>query len=433
MGGPYPRTRSRGSLGTVQYGTNQTWSYNSSLACTVAGNVVNTGIGDMASNGSSDYTEDVVTPAFREKSRNGAIFNSRFYRLRKVASFSGGSNVTGTYIGASKAPGNSCKYVKVNPIASYANLASFPSLPAVDLEVAKTLAGTMAQGNVQSADALLLVDVAEYRKTLQMLRSPFEAARKAAWRMRHDYYRGRRLKKIPRGVSFADFCSSAWLEARYGWLPTLYSLRGALEALSKERKSQRHTARGSSHVPLQSSTTIRDGLAYAPREVYRATFVRTRSFSVRAGILYEAHISLENDLGLTLDQLPQTGLELIPFSFVAGWFVNVSEWLSAVTPKVGARVLSSWTTVRIQDTWDYTSTVTVQSDSSWSMAGGGSIRAIRTEDSLTREPGVSIGLVSKVGEIDFSRAKDFKHLADAAALIWQVLLGKRVHKQLMKG
>lgn len=38
--------------------------------------------------------------------------------------------------------------------------------------------------------------------------------------------------------------------------------------------------------------------------------------------------------------------ELVPYSFVADWFVNVSTFLNAVIPYLSTRPLGSWTTTR---------------------------------------------------------------------------------------
>jgi len=50
-------------------------------------------------------------------------------------------------------------------------------------------------------------------------------------------------------------------------------------------------------------------------------------------------------MGFSWESIPITAWELIPFSFVVDWFVNFGDYIQALTPKLGIKGLSSWTTV----------------------------------------------------------------------------------------
>jgi hypothetical protein len=56
-------------------------------------------------------------------------------------------------------------------------------------------------------------------------------------------------------------------------------------------------------------------------------------------------------LGLRDQDIPVTVWELVPWSFVVDWFVNVGDWIQAVTPNPSVTVKGSWTTtiVRTRD------------------------------------------------------------------------------------
>jgi hypothetical protein len=68
------------------------------------------------------------------------------------------------------------------------------------------------------------------------------------------------------------------------------------------------------------------------------------------------------DFGWT--EVPLAAWELVPFSFVVDWIVNVGDWLEAVQPKVGVRTLAEGITVKSERTlfrnvtgWEISTTV----------------------------------------------------------------------------
>jgi len=66
--------------------------------------------------------------------------------------------------------------------------------------------------------------------------------------------------------------------------------------------------------------------------------------SVRAGVLTD--ILCVNALNLFgLDSLAEAAWDLIPFSFIVDWFVDIGTFIAAWTPEMGLKPLASWYTV----------------------------------------------------------------------------------------
>jgi hypothetical protein len=116
-------------------------------------------------------------------------------------------------------------------------------------------------------------------------------------------------------------------------------------------------------------------------------------------------------------QIPAAIWEIIPFSFVVDWFVNVESFIRAVTPKADVHRLAEWVTIETEREEMFTANY------SWNNAPtqdevtppGGHFKRVITEK--TRNPGISAQLSSKLRSIHFEAPKDWLHLADGFALI----------------
>lgn len=425
---PTKRTRSRGLPTSVTGNWTQTAytsNYPTATTSTTTGTSSN---GPDAKNGYTEVCVDTVTPAFRRISMAGGVVNGEFEKtLTTYTAYSSGSILLTRTNSTNWSAGN----IKTKSWtgATYYGISTsfFPTLtPAVDIEAAKVLAGTQAMSQVDAPEVQGLVDLAELEATLRMLKQPMSSLvdlsrqlrRTANRRMWAD--RKKNGQKKTGSLQFSEAMAGAWLEVRYGWTPLLGTVQGLLEILATEKKGSRKTARGTSFVPPRSgsSTQTQSGWPYAGCSKCVKTQNATATYKVRAGVMYESTTSLQNQLGLNLQEVPSAMWELIPFSFVVDWFVNVGDWLRAVTPRTGVKELASWTT------YEYVHRVNYQEVSSPSgtvndyvCSGTSTFSATWERRYKSRVPSVSIGVVSKFGEITLSRPKDLKHLADAVALI----------------
>lgn len=261
-------------------------------------------------------------------------------------------------------------------------------LPAVkptwfDTRVSNAKAATLtkAHARIAAADFDTLITLAEARETLQMLRSPLKSSlemidriisrsKRLVGQPKGKTYRRSRagpngrgstnlVKEVNNGLHDAKSAlESAWLEYRLGMKPLMYDIQRALEAWTKRNDAHdaflrpiRKVARSSElvewlpGVEAYSTTSNPPGLT-APVQMSREVSLSTK---VASGVLYEVFDSSWNtatrrSLGVTLSDLPSVAWELVPLSFVVDRFVLVGEWLKAISPKPGVRVLGSWTT-----------------------------------------------------------------------------------------
>lgn len=135
-----------------------------------------------------------------------------------------------------------------------------------------------------------------------------------------------------------DILADAWLEARYAIRPLLIDAENAYDYLTKGGLTPRRTFRGgensSSVSSLPETTFTTSGINYTVNGTLTSTM------SARAGIMCHVNPSVAADLGLL--NFASTAWELIPFSFVVDWFLNVGGVLASLTPTPHLETLASW-------------------------------------------------------------------------------------------
>jgi hypothetical protein len=183
--------------------------------------------------------------------------------------------------------------------------------------------------------------------TIAMFRHPFKSASELLVKMAK--YRKVRLGKTVRSAAKAN--ADAWLEYRYGWLPIIHDSRKVMNECLVSRASfdrKRLVARaGSRRIGNQSGS-------------WSATAVAANSGSMRidktscanVGVIYDYKSQGPAEdrlkfLGLRLRDIPATLWEITPYSFVVDWFVNVGEWIQAITPVPGVTITGWWYTTTV--------------------------------------------------------------------------------------
>lgn len=299
--------------------------------------------------GSIEEMWDIVTPGFKRRSLNGEIFNNQCYIGKEKRIPSHASIVMWN-------PGTATKFVYNGDYLA----AIYPSYTmtvgwTINTDGIVAEAITKAHAGVTQGNAALAVTIAERRKTLSMIETRVTQLRDIARAIRNRDSKSL-LRLTGTGAGNKRFAkrmqnktvktSQLWLEYRYGWTPLVMDVNGLIKAL-QSGKYPRYTSRG---YAAKSASTKNDwtesswgnGNGGQPWSMSDAT---TESVSARAYVLYT--ISDEflkaNRLGLA-DPLG-SAWELVPWSFVVDWFVNVGDWLQSITPKVGVSVLASGCTL----------------------------------------------------------------------------------------
>lgn len=154
-----------------------------------------------------------------------------------------------------------------------------------------------------------------------------------------------KLRQLKKELSLSEL-EDIYMNARYNLRPLYYDAKGLINVLTYEDMPGRQTFRASSIYEDSVNDTVDSYIHIDPYVKFGITFHRSLKIKskVRAGVLTQAQQTNLSQL-LGLDKIIETAWDLLPFSFIIDWFVNVGDTLCAWTPKVGFHVLTSWVTV----------------------------------------------------------------------------------------
>jgi hypothetical protein len=177
----------------------------------------------------------------------------------------------------------------------------------------------------------------QFKKVVHDIRSPMSAITKGI----SDYVKGLRRLKPRRGKRrnlkiLNDSISGAWLEAQYGWKPLLSDMDNGMKALalltqrSPTVRVSGFAEKGDSVPLVEHSVNLDNGIAfcfYTPRNdrytsVHYSGSIKATSDGAVSGLTI-------GDLGLGLKDFIPTVWQLIPYSFLVDYFLNVGEVINA--------------------------------------------------------------------------------------------------------
>lgn len=131
-------------------------------------------------------------------------------------------------------------------------------------------------------------------------------------------------KDLPGGKPTSKMLADNWLELQYGWLPLLKDVEAGAQMLAHHlnvplRKSYRVSMR----KELMTTRNTQVGYNSLHRAIGKGLKVHRKSIIARI----EEAGSIPQLLGLTNPEL--VAWELVPYSFVADWFIPIGDWLQA--------------------------------------------------------------------------------------------------------
>jgi hypothetical protein len=191
---------------------------------------------------------------------------------------------------------------------------------------------------VKMADAKVNVAVAyaEASKTSDLI---FDTARRIdrAYRaFRKGDLRGiaQNLNITPRRLH------KSWLEYKYGWMPLLMDVKGAAEFFAQQHvvRPPKFTVSASESFVNSKNYSI-SVPTYGGGSPHDIQVLLSAFGEVKVKIwceLSSPHLSAMQQLGLTNPAL--IAWELVPFSFVFDWFIQVGDWLTAMTAQQGVTI-----------------------------------------------------------------------------------------------
>lgn len=225
-----------------------------------------------------------------------------------------------------------------------------------------------------------------------------------------------------------------WLEFRYGWTPLMNEIYGGMTLLHDgfKRKNQIIVIKGRNSVDWTESGfseyrgryyDMNPGYTYGATgggqfRTYRLALTANRTYGVEIGYVIRVdnpHIQANKSLGL--DNPALIAWELVPLSFVADWFVNVSDCLEQLTAFTGNTFMCGYKTTYRRNQYTalyqtvWTNDKTYEKSSGFSPAKITADRVDMVREVLTIPPTFGLHL---------DNGLNLNRLVDAASLAKQV-------------
>lgn len=401
--------------------------------------------------------QDVVTPGFRRKVSNGELIVSPMDSFTAIMSYGGNHIAQGTF-NKPNPPGGLVSDTQPFRFTRIEGALSWVQPVLIPHESDKTKAVTQAFARANRPDVQGLVFLGELKKVLFMLRHPLSAIEElhAAMRRRirnreirelwdarryydafvldsslegmvhrrKGYTHKRTITPGRLGMDQAVAYSSLWLQWRYGVLPLIMDMQGTLKALSRLHTSVRQTYRGKERSSDRSVVTSSQG--YNSWWLYTITKVHEEELNTRAGVLLQLDADLMDRFGMKLYDVPSSVYELIPYSFVVDWFLNLGDVIAALTPRADVSNKVAWCTRRRMIVVERTVSNFRSPDADWSATM--SLDGFHDRCDLM---GVTRDVVTSA-DIGFGLTFDISktHLIDAIALIIQRIAPGKTNRGL---
>lgn len=216
-----------------------------------------------------------------------------------------------------------------------------------DLVVIKALS------EAKTADWDVLVFLGELRETRQLLdnfvlRINNTGRRLANRAWRYERNRARRQKRPYSFRKAVEKFNELWLEARYGWRPLVYEILAICKALRHKTKNKMTRRSAQIIVDLAEvvvGTPFDNGQCRFEGQMERVGKAR-----------YRAVCFYKDNMGAVGSNPVIAGWQLKRLSFVVDWFIDITSWLTAISPREGYSGLG----ISVSATAEYTDTFTQQ-------------------------------------------------------------------------
>jgi hypothetical protein len=284
---------------------------------------------------------DTLTPNYRKRKAageilmNGCSIQRDSYKCTAEGSIS--IDLQSTW-GSETVTGDFCQFI--------GGVQDGVSVSELEQERIQNSALVKAYANMNSSPVLSGEILSDLSKTVSMLRHPFKRATELIGAIVSN--RNRLLKRFSGNTAKAN--AASWLEYRYGWKPiildSIAAIKEGKKILAKQNVGFR-VARGSEKSGKRTHTYSFTGGIIGGSFIAVGTGNNEASFASNVGVLYRMMPTSLSDqtcqaLGLNARSIPATMWEIVPFSFVVDWFINIGPFLEAITPRSDIQVLSNW-------------------------------------------------------------------------------------------
>lgn len=271
--------------------------------------------------GSYKWMRDIVTPSFFDQQKKGSVIMSPMSSI--VTSRVGGCNNPSDIMRTRTLPSGTLAWW-TGDLAMFQTASSVdwwvgerPSLfQSSDYSQLTTEVCTRTLSSIGRSNTDMWENLAEAGKTYSMLESPL-----ASWF---------KFEKKARIATSALSAANAWLAYRYGVRPLVQSVDAVLGNLKRKLKPLRITTREQGKISLSASDSFQTGPGYWGTCSFAIDRQRKQTLEVRAMSIDEVISTVAYDLGLTSKSIMTLPWELVPWSFVVDWAVNVGDFLGAL-------------------------------------------------------------------------------------------------------
>lgn len=270
-----------------------------------------------------------------------------------------------------------------------------------------------ANAKFNSGYADVGIMLGELRETLAMIRHPLKELSALLSTIKNP-------KKL-NSVGALDYLANQFLMIKFGVLPLISDiekLRVAYDKLSEEIISHILSKRGS----VQTSTASTDSWEYVSNITCKIsattkTEVKSTSIVYFQVVLEDIARRRAKYFGYDLSQMPSTIYQLIHYSFVVDWWIDLGSWIKAISPASHAQLLGGCTSQVSKVTTSYT-TSNARIDNA----------SLRTGSVIGQLPSITLVTETLDRRIDTStlalpafnpNSLDFGKLASLVAMIWQ--------------
>lgn len=370
--------------------------------------------------GESQTTYDVLTPHYGKRKAAGEIIINPFIssHLSRQNTFGGPSIRLNT-----ANPNVWNDYHWTGPYLSFWMNSSDQAIPpdiVSKAEVNKliSIASTKCWGAVSDSKVQLLQTLADIKRTIELVMHPLDGTL--------SFLRKARSRKNSsardRSMILAKYMAREWLTYRYGWRQLYLDTKGVLDAVGTKERTGLLQARGTSKTRAEANDTL---LVKANSSTFNIEVNRTivDEVYVKCGLFYDGKLDVPKYLGLTYLDVLAAAWDIIPYSFVVDWVVNVQGYLSALTPFLLVPSKGSYTVVTRVKSMTHQATGNVNMlNSTWIQYAGVTSPPVGISFTLSRDKkryvGVenpSLSLVASIGDLTPTR------VTDALALIVNTL------------
>lgn len=294
----------------------------------------------------------VITPGFNSPNRPRFLPANNFsYRKFELTE--------SQYNGWTYSPGSNTR-VPVDTTTTEIPTRRYPmsagGMPAKDFDALNRRAVTALRNKIKSQSINAAQAVAERKRTAQTVADAARTIAKAVSAVKRGDVIGAakalgvqrpRSARQSRSRQVSDAAAHHWLSLQYGWKPLLNDVYGAAEQLAKAHNNvQFKTVTQSVSQTWSDKITIR----HAAVENFSGPNETRYRYQERVDIRYGCTYTQSNPKVVELKEWgitnpAQLAWELVPFSFVADWFLPVGNFLSSLDATLGLEFQSGYMTV----------------------------------------------------------------------------------------